>query len=105
MSEDRSDNGPSERDDFIHRLFRHLRSGFSDIVVNIVDRVDKRLEIFIDDERHQSPDADRLTVDAFNDLIDVFSSVATPPTEQQPPPSKDDDDAPSAPSDDSDEDA
>lgn len=66
-----------DRDDAIHRLFRHLRSGFSDIVVNLVDRVDKRLEIFIDDERHTSPDIDELAVDAFGDAASVFSSAIT----------------------------
>jgi len=65
-----------DRDDFIHRVFRHLRSGFSEIVVNLVDRVDKRLEIFIDDERHLSPDLDDVAVDAFTDVVGVFSSLS-----------------------------
>lgn len=104
MSDKRSEDGPPERDDFIHRLFRHLRSGFSDIVVNLVDRVDKRLEIFIDDERHQSPDADRIAVDAFSDLVDVFSSVATS-TPDEASESEESEDAPHDPSDDSDDDA
>lgn len=83
---------PPDRDDFIHRVFRHLRSGFSEIVVNLVDRVDKRLEIFIDDERHLSPDVDDLAVDALTDLMNVFSSLSvdqrvdggTPASEEDP---------------------
>lgn len=66
-----------DRDDFIHRIFRHLRAGFSDIVVNLVDRVDKRLELFIDDERHVSPEIDDLAIDAVSDTAGVFSSVIT----------------------------
>lgn len=64
-----------DRDDFIHRVFRHLRAGFADIVVNLVDRVDKRLEVFIDDERHTPPDVDDLAIDAVSDTAGVFSSV------------------------------
>lgn len=67
-----------DRDDFIHRVFRHLRTGFSDIVVNLVDRVDKRLEIFIDDERHVAPEMDDLAVDAVRDTAGVFSSTLGP---------------------------
>lgn len=66
-----------DREDSIHRAFQHLRTGFSEIVVNLVDRVDKRLEIFVDDERQLPPDVDKLTVDALTDLMGVFSSLAT----------------------------
>lgn len=86
MSEMRPD-----RDDFIHRVFRHLRSGFSEIVVNLVDRVDKRLEIFVDDERHLSPDLDELTIDAFTDTVGVFSALTSEQIQAGTPPVTSDD--------------
>lgn len=86
-----------DRDDFIHRVFRHLRSGFSDIVVNLVDRVDKRLEIFIDDERHAPPEMDKLAVDAVRHTAGVLSSAITDlVASDAPPDTPEDSDGPSA---------
>lgn len=71
--QERSEGMP-RRDDPIHQLFRRLRDGFSDIVVNLVERVDRRILLFIDDERHQQPDTDKLVGDGLRDVGAVFSS-------------------------------
>lgn len=68
-------DGEPRRDDPIHQLFRKLREGFSDMVVNLVERVDRKLQLFIEDERHQSPDLDKTTVDGLKDVATVFSSM------------------------------
>lgn len=76
MSDDtqRRDDMP-RRDDPIHQLFRKLREGFSDIVVNLVERVDRRIQLFIDDERHQQPEADKIAGDGLRDVATLFSSL------------------------------
>lgn len=63
------------RDDPIHELFRKLREGFSDIVVNLVERVDRRIQLFVEDERHQQPDADKVASDAARDVANIFSAL------------------------------
>ena len=63
------------RGDPIHEIFRKLREGFSDIVVSLVGRVERRIELFIDDERHQPPDMDRVVTESMRDAVGVFSSA------------------------------
>lgn len=87
-----SEFGDSPRgDDPIYQLFRRLRDGFSEIVVNLVDRVDRRVQLFIEDERHMAPSTDELVMDAVQDVVSVFSSLM-PPTETARPRVASDDD-------------
>lgn len=72
------------RDDPIHQLFRKLREGFSDIVVNLVERVDRRVQLFIEDERHQPPSTDDIAIEAIRDVASVFSALI-PPTDNARP--------------------
>lgn len=78
-----SDHLP-RRDDPIHELFRKLRDGFSDIVVNLVERVDRRIQLFIEDERHQPPEPDKVTVEGLRDVANLFSSLIPAPKGGQP---------------------
>ena len=81
MSEFRGD---PRRDDPFHEIFRKLREGFSTIVVNLVERVDSRVQLFIEDERHQPPATDDVAMEAIRDVASVFSALL-PPTEHARP--------------------
>lgn len=82
------------RDDPIHRIFKRLRDGFSEVVVNIAERVERRIQIFIDDERHEQPPFEHVVQDALLDVFQVVSGVTSaatatpaapePPTERDP---------------------
>ena len=65
-----------ERDDPIHRIFKRLRDGFSDVVVNLAERVERRIRIFVDDQRHQQPDFEQTAHEGLMDVVGVFSGFA-----------------------------
>lgn len=75
------------RDDPIHRIFKKLRDGFSEVVVNIAERVERRIQIFIDDERHEQPSFDLMVQDVLRDVATVMSGVsaATSPSSVNDP--------------------
>ncbi len=70
MSEERQN-----MDDPIHRVFRRLRDGFSEIVVDLVGRVDERLQLFIEDERHRSPRWDKIISDVAKGAATILLSA------------------------------
>lgn len=61
------------RNDPIHRVFKKLRDGFAEVVVNIAERVEQQIQLFIDDERHQQPTFERVVQEGLMDVVSVFT--------------------------------